>query len=370
MNNSHELIYDVAITFLPRFGPVTIRKTIAKFGSAKRFFELKGKETSGIFDLKPKEILNDFNDQIFKLAEEEIKFCKKNKIEIITINDENYPALLKETYDAPYLIYVKGNANFNNYTKLLSVVGTRKATNYGKSKCDEIISEIAAGNNNDSVIVSGLALGIDSCAHKSALKNGIGTFAVLGHGFNYLYPAQNKKLAREIIEKGGALITEYPKDTKPDGFNFVKRNRIIAGMSQGTLIVESGEKGGSLITANLASSYNREVMALPGRTIDLMSEGCNKLIKNNTAALIENAADIERILNWDLLTPSKPKQKQLSLSGDEKKIMEIIQNEEKIHINSLSKLTGIDLSNLSLHLINLEMKGAIKSLPGSFYQII
>ncbi len=368
MTDNTEIIYDIALTFVPGFGPVTIKKTLQNYGSAKNFFEQKEKELlMAPFVLKDQAI-SGLKDQLLQLAEDEIKFCKKNGIEILTIHDENFPTLLKETYDPPYVLYVKGNVDFNSRSKKLSVVGTRKATNYGKSVCQDIIKNLAEAHN-DLEIISGLALGIDTCAHKSALANYVTTIAVLGHGFSYLYPAQNKKLAREIIENNGALISEYPKDTKPDGFNFVKRNRIIAGMTQGTLIVESGKKGGSLITANIASSYNREVMAVPGRTIDSHSAGCNNLIKTNKASLVENAADIERTLNWDLLKPQKVEKTLPPLSQEEKKIVEILETEGKTNINTLSKLSRIDLSNLSLHLINLEIKGIVKSLPGNFYEL-
>jgi DNA processing protein len=368
MINDQDIIYDIALTFVPGFGPVTIKKTLQNYGSAKNFFEQKEKELiRAPFIIKDK-VISGIKDQLLKIAEDEIKFCKKNGIEILTVNDEKFPSLLKEIYDPPHVLYVKGNTNLNNNSKKLAVVGTRKATNYGKSICKEIINELSS-SHNDLEIISGLALGIDTCAHKSALENQASTVAVLGHGFLYLYPAQNKKLARDIVENNSTLITEYPKNTKPDGFNFVKRNRIIAGIAEGTLIVESGIKGGALITANIASSYNREVMAIPGRTIDIHSAGCNNLIKNNKAVLIENAEDIEKVLNWDLLKPKKIDKKTVSLSESEKKIVEILQTEGKTNINTLSKLSRIDLSNLSLHLINLEMKGVVKSLPGNFYDL-
>lgn len=369
MTENKDIIYDIALTFVPGFGPITIKKTLQNYGSARNFFEQKEYELKRAPFVLKNQAVSGFKDQLLQLAEDEIKFCHKNEIEILTIDDDNFPNILKETYDPPHILYVKGNTNFNSRDKKLSVVGTRKATNYGKTVCQNILKELSESYYNLEII-SGLALGIDTCAHNSALDNKATTIAVLGHGFSYLYPAQNKKLAREIIENKGALVTEYPKDTKPDGFNFVKRNRIIAGMAQGTLIIESGIKGGSLITANIAASYNREVMAIPGRTIDLHSAGCNNLIKTNKASLIETAQDVEKTLNWDLLKPQKINKNLPSLSEEEKKILEILQTEGKTNINTLSKLSRIDLSNLSLHLINLEMKGVVKSLPGNFYEQI
>ncbi len=368
MTDKENLIYDIALTMVPGFGPVTIKKTLTVFGNARNFFSQKEKELfSSPFVIKNNPVRG-FKDQLLSLAEQEINFCEKNGIEILTVNDKNYPRLLRETYDPPYIIYVKGNTNLNDHAKPLAVVGTRKATQYGKSACSNTISGLK--NIKGISIISGLALGIDTCAHKSALDSEIPTIAVLGHGFAHFYPARNKNLAREIIENGGTLITEYTKDTTPDGFNFVKRNRIIAGMTLGTLVVESGIKGGSLITANLALSYNREVMAFPGRIGDNRSEGCNMLIKRNKAALVENAGDIVRLMNWDLMQPTPPTHKEVSLSKEERLILETIEAQGKININTLAKITGMDISNLSLHLINLEMKNIVKSLPGNFYDII
>ncbi len=367
MTHQEDLLYDIALTMVPGFGPVTIKKTLAVFGTARNFFSQKEKEIfSAPFVIKNHPVKG-FKDQLLTLAEQEINFCKKNGIEILTVNDKNYPQLLRETYDPPYVLYVKGNPHLNNFSKPLAIVGTRKATQYGKSSCNHTIAGLK--NLTGISIISGLALGIDTCAHKSALENEIPTIAVLGHGFAHFYPARNKNLAREIIEKGGALISEYPKDTTPDGFNFVRRNRIIAGMALGTLVVESGIKGGSLITANLAVSYNREVMAFPGRIGDNHSEGCNMLIKHNKAALVENAEDILRLMNWDLMQPTTVKSQPVNLSKEEKLIVETIEAQGKTNINTLAKITGIDLSNLSLHLLNLEMKNIIKSLPGNFYDI-
>ena len=368
MTNNENLIYDIALTLVPGFGPVTIKKTLASFKSAKNFFEQKEKDIfSSQFILKNNPIKN-FKSQLFSLAEQELNYCFKNNIQIISYNDENYPRLLKEIYDAPYILYVKGELNLNkDNSKPLSIVGTRKATQYGKTACNNVIAGLKQIDGIN--IISGLAIGIDTCAHKSSLENNIPTIAVLGHGFRYLYPAKNKKLAKEIIEKGGAIITEYTKDTSPDSFNFVKRNRIISGLSEGTVIVESDIKGGALITANLAFSYNREVMAIPGRISDNKSRGCNLLIKQNKATLINDAQDIIELLNWDLVKTNVQKKANINLTKEEKSILDVLKTNGKTNINTLSKKTGIELSILSFHLINLEMKSIVKSLPGNFYEI-
>ncbi len=369
--NTNKLQYYIALTLLPGFGPVKIKKTLNEYQNPINYFEKTTSllPTPSLF--KVNETIKHFKQKVLDLAKAEIEFCEKNNIKIITIHDKNYPTLLKEAYDPPIVLYAKGNTDINNYSKSISVVGTRKATQYGKSACNSILDELASKHNF--LIISGLALGIDTCAHKAAIDNNLPTIAVLGHGFSFLYPGNNKKLASKIIEKGGMLLSEYTHQTKPEGFNFVKRNRIIAGISQGTLVAESKIRGGALITASMALSYDREVMAIPGRLWDETSKGCNMLIKQNKASLVENADDVEKCLNWDLFTTQSLKKPTIGvkLTKEEKAIVEFLQKEKgKAEINVLSKLTGIDLSSLALHLINLEIKGVIKSLPGNFYQLI
>ena len=269
-----------------------------------------------------------------------------------------------ECPDCPKLLYSKGIADFNKH-KFIGIVGTRKATDYGKNICHKIVSELAKTQPN-LCIVSGLAYGIDICAHRAALESNIPTIGIIAGGYDFFYPKAhyNTSLA---MQKNGAVITEFTHEMHPEPFNFVQRNRIIAGMSDGVIVIESAEKGGSLITAELAHSYNRDVMAVPGRTIDTSSHGCNSIIKYNKASLVENAKDVERIMCWE----NNIKQVELFpvLSEKESIIVDIIKEKGTIHVDNISELSGIKISELSVLLLNLEFKNVIRSIKGNFYTL-
>ena len=264
-------------------------------------------------------------------------------------------------------MYSKGTVDYNNQ-RVISIVGTRKATDYGKDFCNELIKDLVPHNP---LIVSGLAYGIDVCAHKAALQHNLPTIGVLAHGLDRLYPAQHKSVASQMLDNG-ALLSDFKSGTKPDRENFPKRNRIVAGMSDLTIVIESSKKGGSLITAHIANDYNRDVFALPGRIGDSQSEGCNNLIKSHKAALIQSAKDIEYVMGWEVQKKNTPIQTQLfvELTPEQKTLTAILSKQDKIGIDKLSLLAKMPMSQTTSLLLNLEFDGVVKSLPGKLYKLV
>ena len=363
----NDLLYQIALTLIPNIGDVNAKALVTHFGSAKAIFDSSKKEIEaidGIGKIRAQSIKN-FHD--FSRAEEEILFIEKYKITPLFLTDENYPQRLLNCYDSPPLLYYKGNANLNA-SKIIAIVGTRNHNEYGKNICEKLVEELA---NENVLIVSGLAFGIDSIAHKASLKNNIKTVGVLAHGLDRVYPFQNTTLAKQMISSGG-LLTEFKSNTIPDKQNFPGRNRIVAGVSDAIIVIESGLKGGSLITAELANGYNKDVFAFPGRVSDSKSEGCNYLIKNNKAALVTCADDILENMSWkENKKPSIKKQRELfiELSADEKVIVDILQLQENIHIDELYFKSKLSSSAIAQALLMLEMQGVVSSLPGKIYKI-
>lgn len=369
MGNS-PLYYAIALSLIDGVGSVNAKKLIAYVGSIEGIFKEKKSNLLKIPGIG-EQIASDIkNSNTLNLAEQELKFIEKNQIKTYLYIDESYPVRLKQCYDAPIILYVKGEVNLN-VDKVISIVGTRNATDYGKSMCDNLIKQLQQKNIYP-LVVSGLAYGIDINAHKAALKNNMPTVAVLGHGLTRIYPEVHNHYAQEIMNNG-ALVTEFTSNTEPDRKYFVRRNRIIAGLADATIVIESGEKGGALITAEIANSYNREVFAIPGRIKDTYSKGCNQLIKANKAILLESANDLIEQLNWEKIE-NKPKIIQTSLffdlSDDENRVLEIIRNNAEIPIDFISLESGIPIHKVSSILLNLEFVGLIKSLPGKRYKAI
>lgn len=362
-----ELIYETALTLVPNIGEVRAKNLIEHFGDAPSVFKAPVKQLEaieGIGSVAARSIKK-FTD--FKICEDEVKFIEKNNISPLFITNKDYPQRLLNCYDNPVMLYYKGNTNLNA-PKIVSVAGTRTNTEYGKSICEKLIAELAAENV---IVVSGLAFGIDTIAHKAALKNNLKTIGVMAHGLDKVYPAQNKELANNMLLQGG-LLTDFMSGTNPDRQNFPRRNRIIAGMCDALVIVESSKKGGSLITAELANSYNKDVFAVPGRATDINSEGCNYLIKNNKSLLITCANDLLEIMNWKE-TPKKVKpQRELfvDLSPDEKKITDILAGHESVQIDKLYLQSGLSSSAAANALLMLEMQGVIVSMPGKLYKLL
>lgn len=362
------LKYKIALSLIPRIGDINARKLVSYIGSVEGVFREPYRSLIKIPGIGSSLARYISDKSYLKTAEKEAEFVEKKKIRTFFYLDNDYPYRLKQCDDSPVLFFFKGNCDLNA-PRILSIVGTRNATSRGREICDRIITGLAA-DNPGLVIVSGLAYGIDIAAHKSALANKLPTIGVLGHGFNALYPSVHRPVAASMLENGG-LITDFRSDEKPERNNFIKRNRIIAGISDATLVVESAVEGGALITADIANSYNRDVFAVPGRVDDTWSGGCNNLIKRNKAALVENHEDIEYLLDWKPQKAPAPVQRVLfsELTGEEKKIFEILAKEGEMNIDPLSRESGIPVQKLSTLLLNMEFNGIIKSRPGNMYGV-
>lgn len=363
---SNDLLHRIALTLVPNIGDVHAKALIQIFGDAQSIFKAKKKDLEtieGIGVIRAGNIKK-FND--FTICDEEIKFIEKYGITPLFITDENYPKRLLNCYDSPTLLYYRGNANLNQ-SKIISVVGTRVNSEYGKTITEKLIESLASENI---LIISGLAFGIDTIAHKAALKNNLQTVGVLAHGLDRLYPAQNKSIAKQMIEQGG-LLTDYRSNTNPDKQNFPKRNRIVAGLCDALIVVESSKKGGSLITAELGNGYNKDVFAFPGRTNDAKSEGCNYLIKNNKASMITDAADVLDMMMWNAAPKKTARQTQLfiELTPHERIIVDILQQQSCAQIDELYLKSSLTSSETAGALLMLEMQGVIQSLPGKIYKL-
>jgi DNA processing protein len=365
---TNELLYQITLTLVPNIGDVHGKALINIYGDAQSVFKAKKKDLENIDGIGSIRAASIKSFQNFNSSEEEIAFIEKYKITPLFINDNDYPKRLLNCYDSPLLLYYRGNGNLNS-SKVISIVGTRNNTDYGKHVCEKFIEDLAEENI---LVVSGLAFGIDTIAHKTALKKNLHTVGVLAHGLDRVYPAQNKTLAKHMVEQGG-LLTEFISHTNPDKQNFPKRNRIVAGMCDAVIVMETGKKGGSLITAELGNNYNKDVFAIPGRINDSKSEGCNYLIQNNKAALINSANDFLDLMNWKPLkkSPSK-KQRELfiELSADEKTVVDILQLHDSIQIDELYHKSGLSSSAVAAALLMLEMQGLVASMPGKLYKLI
>ncbi|HBF88067.1 MAG TPA: DNA-protecting protein DprA [Bacteroidales bacterium] len=365
-----DLIYKIGIGLLPGVGIITAKKLIAYLGSIEAVFKSTKSQLMKVPDVGSVVADNIVKQDILARAEQELKFIERYKINPVFFTDKNYPERLKNCIDSPLILFVKGNNCFNEQ-KIISIVGTRNATDYGKAFTEKLIADIAE-KHPETIIVSGLAYGIDIYSHKAALANNLKTLAVLGHGLDKMYPSVHKKYAKEILEKDGALITEFMSESNPDKQNFVKRNRIVAGISDATIVIESGRKGGSLITAEIANSYNRDVFALPGRIEDEFSKGCNFLIKTNRAALLESASDIEYIMGWESNTQTKKQQREIKFdfSDDEQKIINLLQEKSELTIDVIASNANMPVSQVASLLLNLEFSGIIRNLPGKVFRLV
>lgn len=368
MMTSNELFYTLALIRTEGIGDVFARKLLDSFGSAENIFLAQKQDFNKISRLPDNVISRILKQTSFKIAEKEVAFIQKQNLKVYGIESEDYPEKLKHCPDAPILLFSTGSTAINN-RKVLSIVGTRQITSYGVSFCQKLIEELTPYNP---VIISGFALGTDICAHLSAIDNGLQTIGVLAHGFDRVYPSSHKKYVRQIEENGG-FLTEFWSGTVPEKENFVKRNRIVAGISDATIVIESPSKGGSLITANLANDYSREVFAVPGKTTDKYSEGCNNLIKTQRANLLTSTQDILYMLNWDA-QPKKRKtiQKQLflELNPEEQKIYDYLTKNGKELLDLIAKGTEIPVYKAAAVLFDLEMKGVVRPLPGKMFEIV
>ena len=364
----HNLLYVLALQNVARIGDITAKKLINNCGSAEAIFKEKKSNLLKIDGIGTTTISDVFSTYHFEEAEKELKYIKDNDIKCLYFMDENYPEKLKHCIDGPILLFQSGEINLKKQ-RIISVVGTRKITTYGTAFCEQLVEQLAPFNP---VIVSGFAYGTDITAQKAALKHNLQTVGCLAHGLNQIYPKVHKKYVADI-EKHGGFLTEFWSASNPDRENFLKRNRIIAGLSEATIVIESAEKGGSLVTADIANSYNRDVFAVPGRTTDSQSVGCNNLIKYQKAQMLTNPMDIPYILNWQLEDDKKPAiQKQLfvELEVDEKAIYNYLKDNSKQQLDTIALECEMPIFKVASLLLNMELKGVIRPLPGKLFEVI
>ena len=368
MMTVEELRDNLSLARIPHVGDVHIYQLIKYAGSATALFKMKRKQLEaipGIGSIRAQAILEGHDP---KSSEKEILFAQKNGIDIIIRGTEAYPHRLDQCHDAPHLFFYKGNAPLNHH-RILAVVGTRSPTTYGKERTAELITSLSEENV---IVVSGLAYGIDTIAHSQSMQMGLSTIGVLAHGLDKIYPSANRAMAMNMVFNGG-LLTDCWQGTKPDKQNFPRRNRIVAGMCDAVVVVESRVKGGSLITADIANSYNRDVYAFPGKSTDPQSKGCNSLIRNHQAQLISSGSDLLESMNW-MPVPKKNVERQRSLfpqlDEEEKRVYDLIAQFDSIPIDQLQGSIGVRYSHLAATLLSLELKGVLNVLPGKTYAVI
>ena len=373
MNSSEEeQIYSIALTMVPGIGHIGAKHLIDGMGNAVDVFRLRKEIQERIPEVSQRVIeALDCPQAVFR-AEQEYEFMRQNRISCLSFYDEAYPSRLRECEDAPVVLFFKGNADLNSL-HILNMVGTRNATDYGTQICASFLRDLKA-LCPDVLVVSGLAYGIDIHAHREALANELPTVGVLAHGLDRIYPHVHRKTAVDMLEKGG-LLTEFLSGTNPDRHNFISRNRIVAGMCDATIVIESAEKGGSLITAELAEGYHRDCFAFPGRMGDEYSKGCNRLIRDNKASLLLSAEDFVQAMGWNMQTTLSEKvsvQRSLfiELSEEEQKIVSILEKLGNLQINSLVVEADIPVNKMTAILFELEMKGVIRVLAGGMYQLL
>lgn len=363
-----ELYFTLALLQVEGVGDITAKKLINHCGSAENVFKENPKHLAAIDGIGSVLIKNLSDKDVFKLAEKEIKFIETEKIKAVSFLDADYPERLKHCIDAPVVLFTSGNISLEN-RKIISIVGTRQITAYGTEMCRKLIEDLAP---LDPVIVSGFAYGVDITAHQTAMEHNLQTIGVLAHGLNQVYPKPHKKYVAKMEQTGG-FMTEFWSSSNPDKENFVRRNRIVAGISEATIVIESADRGGSLITASIANDYNRDVFAIPGKVTDKYSQGCNNLIKTQRAHLLTSAADLIYILNWKLETESsKSVQKQLfvELDADEQKIYNYLQTNGKQLMDIIALECDFPIYKISSVLLNMELKGVIRPLPGKLFEAV
>lgn len=362
-----DLFHLLALMQVEGVGDIMAKKLITHCGNAAEVFNTKTSQLAAIDGIGSVLLKNLKNKTVFEKAEQELKFINSNEIKVDYFMDEEYPNRLKHCIDGPVLLFTAGNIDLKN-KKIISIVGTRQITSYGMEICRKLIEDLAP---LEPVIVSGFAYGVDIFAHQLAMDHNLQTIGVLAHGLNQIYPKPHKKYVAKMEQNGG-FMTEFWSSSNPDKENFVRRNRIVAGISEATIVIESADRGGSLITANIANDYNRDVFAVPGRTTDKYSQGCNNLIKTQKANLLTSAADLVYILNWDIQTKTKPVQKQLfvSLDEEEQKVYDYLLKNGKETLDFIALQCNFPIYRISGMLLNMELKGVIRPLPGKLFEAI
>jgi len=363
----NNLLYALALQNVSKIGDITAKKLIQHCGSAEAVLKEKKNNLLKIDGIGSVLLSDLFGKHHLIEAEKELKFISNNDIVCHYFTDEKYPEKLKHCIDGPIVLFQSGNINLKKQ-RIISIVGTRKITTYGIAICEKLVEELAPFNP---IIVSGLAYGTDIIAQKAALKHNLQTIGCLAHGLNQTYPKVHKKYVADI-EKHGGFFTDFWSTADFDRNNFLKRNRIIAGLSEATIVIESAEKGGSLVTADIAISYNREVFAVPGRISDSQSVGCNNLIKHQRAHVLSKTADIPYILNWDIANKKMPIQKKLfvELDADEKVIYNFLKTNGKELLDMIALKCEMPTFRIASLLLNMELKGVIRPLPGKQFEVI
>lgn len=367
MHNSDSLLFKIAITLIPRVGVYTAKNLISYCGGVDEVFNASIQQLMKIPGVGYEIAKSIKQSDALKNAEKEIEFINRNQVKPLFYLDEAYPQRLKHFPDAPIMLYSKGNHNLNA-DRTVAIIGTRNPSYYGTSTAEAIVDSLKAYNV---LMISGLAYGIDIAAHKACLSCGVATVGVLGHGLSSFYPVQHQGIANRMLENGG-IITEFSSNTLPDGRHFPMRNRIIAGLSDAVIVVETAKKGGSIITANIANSYNKDVFAIPGRHNDHRSAGCNWLIKAHKASLMESIDDLVYLMNWDdnvnkMERLSIQKELLLDLNEHEQQIMQLFETKDQIALDHISYHTKLKNSEVASLILGLEFKGALKSIPGNQY---
>ena len=366
-----EILYGMALSRALHFYPAVQHRLITEMGNATAVYQAR----NHIKDLYPEmsdklaDMLKDMEEHMGR-AEEEFTFAQSKGIKCIGYHDDEYPARLRECDDAPIVLFYKGNAAMNR-ARVINMIGTRHCTEYGKDLCRHFLNDLKL-LCPDVLVVSGLAYGIDIHSHRAALANNLDTIGVLAHGLDQIYPRAHRSTAIEMLEHGG-LLTEFMSKTNADKVNFVRRNRIVAGMADATIVIESADKGGALITAGIAMDYNRDVFAFPGRINDTYSQGCNRLIRNNNATLIQSADDFMDAIGWTKKSIHQTNiQTELfpDLCEEEQRIVAHLQSQERAQISNISVAVNIPIQKLSSYLFNLEMKGIIKLMSGGTYRLL
>ena len=347
-------------------GAILAKKLIVNVGDVEQIFKEKTSHLSKINGIGIHVLKHLFEKENIQLAKQELSYIRDNEISYSYFLEDRYPIHLQHCIDSPILLFQDGAIDFSN-KKIISIVGTRNMSSYGRDFCTQLVEDLAQYNP---IIVSGFAYGVDICAHKAAIKNNLQTIAVLAHGLAEVYPKVHKKYMQQVNENGG-FLTEFWHNEMPLRENFLKRNRIVAGISKATIIIESAVKGGSLVTADIANSYDKDVFAVPGRTTDVYSKGCNNLIKNNGAFLLNSAKEIVKMLNWDLKDTPKTIQKQLflELNENEQKIYDLLHEKGQQMLDVISLECNIPIYKLASILLQMELKGVSKPLPGKRFEL-
>ncbi|UKN00836.1 DNA-processing protein DprA [Paracrocinitomix mangrovi] len=360
-----ERIYQIALSILNGLGPTTAKTLLEAIGSLEGIFKEKESNFRHIHGLRSDLVQDLRREECLIRAEQELEFIEKHNIQLYFYKDPNYPKNLKQCTDAPIVLFTMGHVYFNQ--RNISIVGTRKSSSYGKKMVDQLVKDFVP---YEVQVISGLAHGIDKAAHEAAIRNNLPTIGVLGHGLDTMYPAAHRALAKQMMENGG-IVTEFISGTIGEPTNFPKRNRIVAGLSEATIVVESSESGGSMITANLANDYNREVFAFPGNADKEFSSGCNNLIKRDKAHLITDVDDVIQVMNWEEKEKSEVIDINIleDLDPEESKLVNVFKSKGELNVDALAFETKLDSSNISVLLFNLELKGLVTSLPGKRYKL-